>query len=211
MAPAIQHRRKRKSARESRPRVCARWRPCPRPSSRSWSRSKWLAAGLWHDQSVLVVHATRAFRDRVPGPAAADDDISTTSLGPWYATLLRRRPPLALLVNQTLLPLLMPLAPAATLLTRIPAAVTDLLLAHHLPAQLVVAEHAAMAEVHLAPTANRSVVGVLNEFAYLTDAHQPDPNCLLDLSVRLATTPLGPLYQRHITPDRELAALIAAQ
>jgi len=161
---------------------------------------------------VLIVHATRAFRDRVPGPAAADDDISTTTLGPWYATLLRRRPPLALLVNQTtLLPLLTPLAPAATLLTRIPAAVADLLLAHHLPAQLIAAEHAAMAEVHLAPTANRSVVGILNEFAYLTNVHQPDPKGLLDLSVRLATTPLGPLYQRHITPDRELAALIAAQ
>jgi hypothetical protein len=168
--------------------------------------------GLWHDQSVLVVHATRAFRDRVPGPAAADDDISTTTLGPWYATLVRRRPLLALLVNQTtLLPLLMPLAPAATLLTRVPAAVTDLLLAHHLPAPLVAAEHTAMAKVHLAPTANRSVVGILNEFAYLTDVYQPDPNGLLDLSLRLATTPLGPLYQRHITPDRELAALIAAQ
>jgi hypothetical protein len=167
--------------------------------------------GRGHDQGVLVVHATRAFRDRVPGPAAADDDISTTILGPWYATLLRRRPLLALLVNQTtLLPLLTPLAPAATLLTRIPAAVADLLLAHHLPAQLIAAEQAAMADVHLAPTANRSVVGILNEFAYLTDVHQPDPKGLLDLSVRLAATPLGPLYQRHITPDRELAALIAA-
>ena len=111
-------------------------------------------SGLGHHQGVLIVHATRAFRDRVPGPAAADDDISTTTLGPWYATLVRRRPLLALLVNQTtLLPLLTSLAPAATLLTRIPAAVTDLLLAHHLPAQLVAAEHAAMAEVHLAPTA----------------------------------------------------------
>lgn len=101
---------------------------------------------------MLIVHATRAFRDRVPAPAAADDDISTTTLGPWYATLLRRRPPLALLVNQaTLLPLLTPLAPAATLLTRIPTAVADLLLAHHLPAQLIAAEHAAIAEVHLAP------------------------------------------------------------
>ena len=169
-------------------------------------------SGRGHHQGVLIVHATRAFRDRVPGPAAANDDISTTTLGPWYATLLRRRPPLALLVNQTtLLPLLTPLAPAATLLTRIPAAVADLLLAHHLPAQLIAAEHAAMAEVHLAPTANRSVVGILNEFAYLTNVHQPDPKGLLDLSVRLATTPLGPLYKRHITPDRELAALIAVQ
>lgn len=167
---------------------------------------------LGHYRDVLVVHATRAFRNRVPGPAAAGNETSTTTLGPWYATILRRRRPLALLVNQaTLLPLLTPLAPAATLLTRIPAEVADLLLAHHLPAPLVAAERAAMAEVHLAPTTNRSVVGILNEFAYLTDVHQPDPDGLLDLSLRLATTPLSPLYQRHITPDRELAALIAAQ
>ena len=45
-----------------------------------------------------------------------------------------------------------------------------------------------MAEIDLTPTANRSVAGVLNEFAYLTDVHQPEPNGLLGLSLRLATT-----------------------
>jgi hypothetical protein len=61
---------------------------------------------------MLVVHGTRAFRDQVPGLAAAPDDVSTTMLGPWYATVLRWRRPVALLVNQaTLLPLLTPLAP----------------------------------------------------------------------------------------------------
>jgi hypothetical protein len=29
------------------------------------------------------------------------------------------------------------------------------------------------------------------------------------LSLQLAGTPLGPLYQRHVSPDRELAALVA--
>jgi hypothetical protein len=62
---------------------------------------------------VVVVHGTRRFRDRVPGLAAAHGDVSTTALGAWYAGLLRWRRPVALLVNEaTLLPLLMPLAPA---------------------------------------------------------------------------------------------------
>jgi len=52
---------------------------------------------------VLVVHATRALRDRVSAPEAAPGDASTTTLGPWYATLLRWRSPAVLLVNQTTL------------------------------------------------------------------------------------------------------------
>jgi len=117
---------------------------------------------------MLVVHGTRAFRDRVPGHAAAPDDVSTTLLGSWYATLLRWRRPVALLVNEkTLLPLLMPLTPTRTLLERIPDAVAELLAAHQLPTPFAETERAAMAEVLLAPTTNRSVVGVLNEFTSL--------------------------------------------
>jgi hypothetical protein len=160
---------------------------------------------------VLVVHGTRALRERVPGPSATHDDVSTTALGPWYATLLRRHRPLALMANQaTLLPLLIPLAPAKTLLERIPDAVTQLLGAHRLSTPFIETERAAMTEVRLAPTANRSVVGVLNEFTYLTDIRTADGDDLLELSLKLATTPLGPLYKRHISPERELAALVAS-
>jgi hypothetical protein len=68
-----------------------------------------------------------------------------------------------------------------------------------------------MRELCLAKTSNRSVVGMMNEFTFLAEAHlgtgtQPD---LLGLSVRLAGTPCGPLYKRHVSPDRELAALLA--
>jgi hypothetical protein len=175
--------------------------------------------GVGQDQGVLI-HGTRVFRERVPGRAAAPDDVSATALGAWYATLLRWRRPVALLVNEpTLLPLLMPLAPTRTLLARIPGAVTELLAAHRLPAPFIDAERAAMAEVRLAPTANRSVVGVLNEFAFLADVHRADlrrsgldradADGLLELSRQLAATPLGPLYKRHVSPDRELAAFVA--
>jgi len=69
---------------------------------------------------VIVVHGTHAFRDRVPGLAAGLGETSTTVLGAWYANVLRWRRPAALLVNElTLLPLVMPLAPAKTLLTRL--------------------------------------------------------------------------------------------
>ena len=45
----------------------------------------------------------------------------TTALGNWYATAVFWRPQVALFVNElSLLPLLIPLAPAATLLERFP-------------------------------------------------------------------------------------------
>jgi hypothetical protein len=160
---------------------------------------------------VVVVHGTKRFRDRVPRAAADANDRSSTLLGPWYATLLRWRPAVALFVNEsTLLPVLVPLAPARTLLGRLPAAVADVLAAHHVPREVIDSEVTEMAGVRVAPTTNRSVVGVMNEFGYLADAVRNDyVDDLLALSVRLAGTPCSPLYRRHVSPDRELAALVA--
>jgi len=60
-------------------------------------------------------------------------------------------------------------------------------------------------------TANRSVVGVMNEFGYLGQVYRDDSpeQPLLMLSLRLSETPCSPLYKRHVSPDRELAALLS--
>jgi hypothetical protein len=55
------------------------------------------------------------------------------------------------------------------------------------------------------------VVGVLNEFVHLADWRRDeinDPDTTW-LSLTLAQTPCSPLYGRHISPDRELAAALA--
>ena len=129
--------------------------------------------------------------------------------------MVRNRPVLApqvaLLVNEpTLLPVLMPLAPAATLPARIPPQIAAVLSAHGARATIVDEELQRMRDRRLGPTANRSVVGIMNEFTYLAEAwreDQPQPD-LHALALRLATTPCGPLYRQHISPDRELAALL---
>jgi hypothetical protein len=67
-----------------------------------------------------------------------------------------------------------------------------------------------MCDCRLAKTANRSVVGIMNEFTFLADAYRsgmPVPD-LLALAMRLAATPCGPLYSKHVSPDRELEALL---
>jgi hypothetical protein len=67
-----------------------------------------------------------------------------------------------------------PLAPAKTLLTRLPDALAELLSAHRAPAPLIEAEHVEALEHRSAPPTNRSLVGVMNEFAFLTDLHRAE-------------------------------------
>ena len=163
---------------------------------------------------MVIVRATRKLLQRL-GPLTADVPASTTLLGDWYATYLPWRPrQVALLVSErTLLPLLMPLAPAGTLLDRFPDQLAVLLAAHGVPARVIAAEVAATRDAHLATTASRSVVGSMNEFAFLAEAHRAErPNTdLLELSLTLSRTPCSPLYTRHVSPDRELAALAGQQ
>ena len=115
---------------------------------------------------MLVVRGTKKLRDRVKGPPAGDDDASTTALGDWFATALFWRPQVALLVNRrTLLPVLTELAPAETLLDRVPNAIEAVLRRHRVEGGFLAAERDAMDEVRIGPTDDRSVVGVMNEFA----------------------------------------------
>ena len=66
-------------------------------------------------------------------------------------------------------------------------------------------------EHRLAKTNNRSVVGVMNEFIHLGDHYRDDVggDDLIGLARWLSETPCGPLYGSHVSPDRELAALVA--
>lgn len=159
---------------------------------------------------MFILRATAKLRQRIGASAEHAGEKSTTVLGDWYATMLRWRPQLALLVNErTLLPVLVPLAPAATMPARVADQVGDVLAAHGVSDSVIRAEVDRMRQWRIAPTASRSVVGIMNEFAFLADTYRDaaNPN-LVDLALRLAGTPCSPLYARHVSPDRELAALL---
>jgi hypothetical protein len=161
---------------------------------------------------VLIVRATKKLLDRIGPPTLGAGEQSTTRTGEWYATAIFWKPQVALFVNETtLLPVLMPLAPAATLLDRFPAHLATVLAAHRVPVAVIEKERQRMSEQRLAKTANRSVVGVMTEFTFLADTYREDRLALDDLpglSVRLAATPCSPLYGKHVSPDRELHALL---
>lgn len=161
---------------------------------------------------MLVVHGTKKFLERVGGPTAAPDGYPTTWLGSWYASVLFWRPQVALFVNEeTLLPLLLPLAPAKSVTDRLVPGIAALLGAHGVARRFVDAQLREMGGVRLAKTSNRSVLGVMNEFAYLAGVYRQDAESvdLLPLSLKLAEPPSSPLYKRHITPHDELLAQVA--
>jgi hypothetical protein len=166
--------------------------------------------GLGQHGRVLIVRATKKLLDRI-GPPNLGDEESTTLTGQWYATAVFWNPQVALFVNEpTLLPVLLPLAPAATLLARFPQQAAAVLAAHGTPQAVIDNELRQMRDFRLAKTANRSVVGVMNEFTFLAEAYRGDNSApdLLAVAMRLAATPCGPLYSKHISPDRQLAALV---
>jgi hypothetical protein len=161
---------------------------------------------------MFVIHGTKKLRDRMRSGAAFADETSTTALGNWYATVLFWRPQVALFVNEgTLLPVFLPFAPANNVVERFVVELGVQLLAHGADPGFVDAEALEMHAWRLTNTANRSVVGIMNEFAFLGEVHSQDGPLLSlrELSLRVSETPCSPLYKSHVSPDRELAAQIS--
>lgn len=159
---------------------------------------------------MFHLHGTRKLLDRLGHqPTSVPESTPASTLGHWYATALFWRPQVVLFVNErTLLPVLIPLAPAATLPVRFPEALAIVLQAHGWDAAKIDAETQYMRECEIVKTANRSVVGMLNEFAFLARAWKeeqgapPDLHCL---SMKLADVPCKPL--RYDSPAQRVRAL----
>ena len=160
---------------------------------------------------MFVVRGTKKFLDRAGKVETADERPPTTVLGDWYATVWFWRPQVALFVNdRTLLPVLIPMAPAATIVQRFVAGMLDTFRDYGLDPRFVEAEVEQMTAHRLAKTASRSVLGVMNEFKIMADDYlqRADDVELDELALWLAQTPCGPLYKRHVSPDRELRAVV---
>lgn len=161
---------------------------------------------------MLNLYCTKKLLERIK-PEIGSPGVATMHLGDWYATALFWKPQLALLVNErTLLPVLVSLAPAASLAERFPPALKRVLQALGLPTEFIDAEIGAMTAGTYARTANRSVVGVMNQFVYLAEGYR-EPRGLIDpfeLSLKLARTPCGPLYKSAVFPDKAVGELVKA-
>lgn len=146
---------------------------------------------------MFTVRGTKKFLDRVGRPVP-DPPASSTVLGDWYANVLFWRPQVALFVNaSTFVPVLMPLAPAAGVVGRFPAAMAEVFATLGIDPRFVEAETTEMESVVLAKTASRQVLGVMNEFVFMAEhtisTGRSNPDDLVGLSVWLANTIVGPI------------------
>jgi hypothetical protein len=158
----------------------------------------------------MVVRGTKKFLDRV-GRATTIETRSSGRLGDWYANPLFWRPQVVLFLNErTRLPVLVPLAPALSVVDRFPTEFARVASRLGLTVAAVTAEVEAMTDWVLAKTSSRSLLGTMNEFAHLADNYRwrHDTIDLVDLSLWLAEVPVRPLFDGEGSPDRELRAVL---
>ena len=132
----------------------------------------------------------------------SDPPAPTTVLGDWYANLLYvGKQQLILCVSEkTLLPVVVPAVDAKLLSRRLPEAVFDVLKAIGISWGAIDRELREMQEATVGRTANRRVLGVMNDFAFAVPYRRADES-LTGLALWLAETPCGPIKMN--SPDRE--------
>ena len=158
-----------------------------------------------------TLRCTTKLLTRLKTPLTTVPTAPSTSLGDWYANLLFTRPAwLVLCVSErTLLPVLVPARGFERLLPRFRRMVFDVL------EPIGVAEHAIRneererADVAIGRTASKRVLGSMNDFAWMADGYLHGGASLLDVSLRLAETPCGPLEMN--SPRRATVALFSSK
>ena len=163
---------------------------------------------------MYSIHATKKLLDRLKTPVTPPV-VASTALGNWYATAMLWRPQVAMFLNETtFFPVFVALAPASSLLRRFPAAVGNALDSMGIDPRFVAAEVEAMSEGAVAKTADRRVLGVMNELVFQAEvraAHDFDVSDLTALSIDVARVLLTPLFKErggHGSPDATVKAFI---
>jgi hypothetical protein len=162
---------------------------------------------------MLVLRCTRKLLTRLPASPAADDAVSTTVLGDWYATILIVRPAhLVLLVNEvSRLPVVLPARELATLVDRIPDAIAETLADLGVTSEAIERERQAMRVIQCGPTRNRSVIGAMNEFVFQIQIRREREAWadLRALSLDLTRVLIGVGGREYLHPADEARRLLA--
>ena len=115
---------------------------------------------------MVILRPTTKLRKHLP-VGAVDGARSDTALGDWYVNrvVVDRRPLLLLVSSASLLAVLVPARNVRELPARIADTVGQRLGRLGVPRRLIDAELHAMAPIRLAKTENRSVLGIMVDFA----------------------------------------------
>ena len=150
-------------------------------------------------------------------PALGTSGLSSdTALGDWYINrIVVHRQPLLLMVSSTsLLPILIPARNVLSLPDRIADLVQSRLVRRGVEAGAIEAERRAMSQIEIGPTVNRSVLGIMTDFAKSVSYHLSggnfDETTLLVVEESLASTPCyaSRTFDRVIFPERKAPELL---
>lgn len=162
---------------------------------------------------MFVLRCTQKLLDRLnatPEPEPAPPD---TVLGDWYANLIRvGRIQVVLAVSErSLLPVVVPARDGRSLVQRLSEALGLMLSAVGVPPDDAIAERGAMQRWAIGKTANRRVLGSLNDLAFQLEVGLSDfpDRTLLAQSLWLARTPLKVID--YGAPDQATLAAFAAR
>ena len=123
---------------------------------------------------------------------------STTRLGDWYGNILRigHRQHLLFISERSRLPVILPISEAKRLGDVFPDAVCEVLANVGVTAADIADERMRMSELAFGRTRNRSLLGTLNDFAFMAqsvDARRTEPESPEELIRFLSQTPILPL------------------
>lgn len=166
---------------------------------------------------MVTLRPTRKLQSTLPPSTDALGSVDT-ALGDWYVNrLVVDRQPLLLLISATsLLPILIQARDVRRLPHRLPEIVATRLHRLGVSAPIIDAECRAMHPVLVGPTTDRSVVGIMVDFAkgvpYYLDAGWDDRS-LAFVEHRLAETPchVGKASDRVVSPDVKAPELLTTK
>jgi hypothetical protein len=163
---------------------------------------------------MVILRRTQKLHTALPlndTPARSD-----TALGDWYVNRLvvDRRPILLIVSSASLLPILVLARDVRGLPGRLAEVVAERLVRLGAAAPLIVSERRVMTPVHVGPTADRSVVGIMVDFAKLLPYHLSKDwqgDSLASAEASLAGTPCHAGKRDTVWPDEKARELLVAK
>jgi hypothetical protein len=161
--------------------------------------------------AMVAIHCTKKLLARIGAPAA-DEVESTTRLGDWHAkpVAIGHQRLILLISERSRLPVLMWARDVKHLARNFPDALAAVLWGLGAPAAMINHEVEATRDAVIARTNDRSLLGTLNDFAFMLQWQFPD-NSGLDLvaaALALAHTPVH-AARKSFFPDQVTRELLA--
>jgi hypothetical protein len=116
---------------------------------------------------MLILRPTRKLNSLLPSTGGNTRWSSDTALGDWYVNriVVDRQPLLLLVSSASLLPLLLPARDVRDLPVRLAKLLESRLRRLDIEARAIDAERSAMTPIEIGPTVDRSVLGIMVDFA----------------------------------------------